>query len=312
MSYGWVCFFSPTLCSWGLFRLTSVPLAHCCRFDRVSHCTTLVIYHSPPPDGRSWQGQFFVVTNSASVSVLGHISRCTCVRFSREHSRKWNCWVGGCSHLQLYQLPNSSQKWLYQLYFSKIPPFFSFPTHASIYYDRPTSFSSLSHKLPSTPYTHASSYKSSRNSGLARPAWGQGRNWVMHSRDLCVMGVWERVGEILQPAYVNNLRWVRQCLVMVVTARCLRHHRVAKTEELLLPNGSGKGPWTIFQNSFRIKGSHMGKIPACGSSAGPQGPSSTQPHSEAENCYDPFLKHGQQRSWEILPKSLSIIQFPLV
>lgn len=148
MSYGWVCFFSPTLCSWGLFRLTSVPLAHCCRFDRVSHCTTLVIYHSPPPDGRSWQGQFFVVTNSASVSVLGHISRCTCVRFSREHSRKWNCWVGGCSHLQLYQLPNSSQKWLYQLYFSKIPPFFFF-SHPCLHILRPSHIFLKS--LPQTP-----------------------------------------------------------------------------------------------------------------------------------------------------------------
>lgn len=140
---------------------------------RVSHCTTLGIYHSPPTDGQSQQGQFFVVTNSASVNVLGHISRCTCVSFSRVYSGKWNLWVGGCAHLQLYQLPNFSKVNVSTILLKN----FFIPIHCLYIFQLPTFFLSLSHKLSSSPYPYANSYKSPRSSGLAGPEW-----------DLCVVG----------------------------------------------------------------------------------------------------------------------------
>lgn len=112
------------------------------------------------------------------MNVFGHISRCTCVSFSRVYSRKWNCWVGGCAHLQLYQLPNFSQKWLHQQYFSKFIFLKSLPQ-------------TLLQPLP-----HVISYKSPKSSGLAGPqgkeetgsgtaetsvSWECGRGWEKFS-----------------------------------------------------------------------------------------------------------------------------------
>lgn len=137
--------------SWGLSMLLYTSLAHCCWFWRVSSCTTLFTYPFHPTGGHSQQGHFFFffITNSASVNVLGHISRYKCVSFSRVYSKKWNYWVGGCAHFQL-QLPSCSPKWLYQPYFIKFSFFFfPFPSTVPMHYDcLPTFLHNHSWTLP--------------------------------------------------------------------------------------------------------------------------------------------------------------------
>lgn len=128
-----------------------------------------------------------VITNCASMNVLGHISMCTCVGAFLGHILKWNCWVGGCTHFQLYQLPNCPPKWFYQQCFSKFP-FSPFSRPLSPHITTAPQFSPkttlgisspLSLHPPNSlqPLPHFSSYKSPRT-GMARPEWSQGRNCV--------------------------------------------------------------------------------------------------------------------------------------
>lgn len=175
-----------------------------------------------------------------------------CEKFSRIYSENErvcsffnfpNCQIT----LQSDYIDNTSQK--------STPP--TFPVHCLHSLQLPHNFllkplleSQVSPtKLSYSPYCQSGSYESPK-AGMARPEWGQGRNFVKQSRHLCIMGMWQRMGKILEPAYVNHLYWDKQCQVIYNCQVFPEHCGVAKAEYLLLPNGLGKGPGTIFQNNL--------------------------------------------------------------
>lgn len=181
---------------------------------------TLAIYPFSPTVGHLQLGQFFwcVIANCASMYVLGRISRCTCVRVSlgyaaRNGIAEWegmlffnftNCQMA----LQSDYINSTSQIFL----------FFSFSHLLSPHITTSQQFSPKTLLESQVSPTKLSSRPSPHPTPLPFQLLQKPRNWCgkaqvrarkklcqAEPRDPCIVGLWGRMGEILESAYVNHV-----------------------------------------------------------------------------------------------------------
>ena len=142
-----------------------------------------------------------------------------CARFQLFSSVQCSCSVAsdslrphGLQHARLPCPSNCSPKWLHQQYLLTFSFFFSHllaPHITTAPHFSPKTTPGIStippETLSSSRYPHSMSYKSS-GTGLVRPEWGQGRNWVLPwtQRPPQSRGV-GRMGDILEQGYDYHL-----------------------------------------------------------------------------------------------------------
>lgn len=222
-----------------------------------------------------------------------------CKSFSRVYSRKWDYWVGGCAHFQLYQLPSSSPKWWYQQYFLRFSFFFFlFPSTVPTHYNCPPLFSitTLGPSVPThrnspppaltfpPPPASAPKQKPKNWSGVrAREELSQTETRPQHHRGVGGGGkkFWNQHMVII---CVESDRWWQ--VTYVIVRCCQGTAGLQKLSIYFFQVGHGRTVGQFSKNSFRTKGIQIWKIPPYGWTVGRHRPSSHLQEG-AENCWPP-------------------------